>query len=59
MLYLDLFCGTLSKICPKMSEKPKRVRRDVTLSIKLDVTSISIVANDITFSCVSWYDLVG
>ena len=34
MLYLDLFCETLSKICPKMSEKPKRVCRDVTLSIK-------------------------
>lgn len=33
MFYLDLFCASISKICPKRSEKPKRAHKDVTLDV--------------------------
>ena len=46
MLYLDLFCSFVSKMCPKVSEKPKKANKGVRLSIKLDIVR-----------CV-WYDLV-
>lgn len=36
MLYLDLFCASLIKMCPQVSEKCKRTHKDVMLSVKLD-----------------------
>lgn len=40
MLYLDFcvcVCASVGKTCPKVSEKLKRARKGVRLSIKLDV----------------------
>lgn len=37
MLYLDLVCASVSKLCPRVSEKPKRGHKDVMINIKLDI----------------------
>ena len=47
MLPLNLFCASVDEMHPKVSEKPKRVYKGVTLSIKLYVIKWL------------WYDLVG
>ena len=37
-LCVDLFCASVSKMChPRVSEKPKRTCKGVTVSIKLDI----------------------
>lgn len=37
MLYLNLCCASVIKMCLQVSEKPKRALKGVMLSIKLDV----------------------
>lgn len=37
MLYLDLFCASVSKMFLKVSGETKRASEGVTLSMKLDV----------------------
>lgn len=37
MLYLDLFYTFISKMCPEVSEKPKRAHKGIVLSVKRDV----------------------
>lgn len=46
MLYLDLSCVLMNKMCTKVSAKPNRARKGVVLSVKLDVI-VSIVVNKI------------
>lgn len=47
MLYVDLFCAAVSKMCNEVSGKLKRAHKDIILSIKLNVIKGI------------WYDLVG
>lgn len=43
MLYLDLFCTCVSKMCPKVSEKPKRACKGVMLGVKLDLSVFGMI----------------
>lgn len=47
MPYLDLFCVSVSKMCPAVSEKSERAHKGITLSVKLDIIKHI------------WYNLVG
>lgn len=46
VLPLDVFCVSISKVPPKVSEKPKTVCKSVTLTIKLNII-VSIFVNEI------------
>lgn len=37
MVYLDLFCASVNKVCSKASEQPKKALMGVTISVKLDI----------------------
>lgn len=37
MLYTDLFCASINKMCLKVSEKHKRAHEGVMLGVKLDI----------------------
>lgn len=37
MLYRDLFFASVTEMCPKVSEKPKRAHKGVMLRVKLDI----------------------
>lgn len=46
MLYLHLCCASISRMCPKVSEKPKTAHKGVMLSEKLDII-VSTIMNEI------------
>lgn len=37
MLYPDLVCSSVSKVCPQASKSPKRTHKGITLSVKLGI----------------------
>lgn len=43
MFYCDLFCVSVSKMYPKVSEKPKKAGKVVTLSVKLNIIVLVLV----------------
>lgn len=46
MLYLHLFCDSISEVCPRVSEEPMRTYKGVTRIAKLDII-VSITVNEI------------
>lgn len=43
MFYFDLFCASVSKMFPKVSEKPKKAGKGVMLSVKLNIIVLIVV----------------
>lgn len=47
MLYLDLFCVSISVMCPKLSVRAKTALKGIILWVKLDVIE--------RFNCGEWH----